>query len=201
MNQIKTGKFIQKVRKEAGLTQRELAEKLGVSDKTISKWETGNGLPDAGNMLPLCDLLGISVNELLSGERLEGQQYINKAEENMLNFVKEREEAKKKLILSFIVGMIATISGVGFILIGLLLTMPLWLRIVLILLAAIIIVSGIGAACVLDREAGVFECPHCGERFVPSMKDYVMGAHTLLKRKLTCPNCGKKSYCRKRLGR
>lgn len=201
MNQIKTGKFIQKVRKEAGLTQRELAEKLGVSDKTISKLETGNGLPDAGNMLPLCDLLGISVNELLSGERLEGQQYINKAEENILNFVKEREEAKKKLILSVIVGMIATISGVGFILIGFLLTMPIWLRIVLILLATIIIVSGIGAACVLDREAGVFECPHCGERFVPSMKDYVMGAHTLFKRKLTCPNCGKKSYCRKRLGR
>ena len=201
MNQIKTGKFIQKMRKEAGLTQRELAQKLGVSDKTVSKWETGNGLPDAGNMLPLCEVLGISVNELLSAERLDCDVYVSRAEENMINLIKEREEAKKKLILSFIIGGITVISGVGFLLFALLPEIPLWLRISLVCLAVVIIVFGIGAACVLDREAGVFECPVCGERFVPSMKDYVAGAHTLLRRNLTCPNCGKKSFCRKRLNK
>ena len=201
MNQINTGKFIRDTRKEIGLTQRELAEKLRVSDKTISKWETGNGLPDAANMLPLCAALGISVNELLSAEKLEGEVYKSRAEENMIDLMRQREQAKKNIILSCIVGAITIISGVGFLLIALMLAMPLWIKIVLVCLAIIVIVFGIGVACVLDRDAGVFECPVCGERFVPSMKDYVMGAHTLLKRNLTCPNCGKKSFCRKRLNK
>ena len=103
MNQINTGKFIRNTRKEIGLTQRELAEKLGVSDKTISKWETGNGLPDADNMLPLCAALGISVNELLSAEKLEGEVYKSRAEENMIDLMRQREQAKKNIILSCII--------------------------------------------------------------------------------------------------
>ena len=67
MDQIKIGRFIAKMRKEKPYTQRQLADMLGISDKTVSKWETGNGLPDVSLMMPLCDLLQISVNELLSG--------------------------------------------------------------------------------------------------------------------------------------
>ncbi|MDE7084364.1 MAG: helix-turn-helix domain-containing protein [Clostridia bacterium] len=73
MNQIETGKFIKTARKEKSLTQRELAEKLNISEKTVSKWETGNGLPEVSLMLPLCKILDITVNELLSGERLNEQ--------------------------------------------------------------------------------------------------------------------------------
>ena len=87
MDQIKIGRFLAACRKEKDLTQRQLAELLHVSDKTVSKWETGKGLPEAQLMLPLCEALGISVNELLSGERLTETEYQRKAEENMGNLV------------------------------------------------------------------------------------------------------------------
>lgn len=88
MDQIKIGQFIARMRKEKNLTQRQLADILDISDKTISKWETGNGLPDVSLMMPLCETLTISVNELLSGERLVDRDYKDKAEENMLALLK-----------------------------------------------------------------------------------------------------------------
>lgn len=199
MEQVKIGKFIQEMRKESQLTQRELAEKLNISDKTISKWETGNGLPEVGLMLPLCELLHISVNELLSGERLDEKRYYNKAEENIMDLLKERAEAKKKIIISIIIALLAGVAGYTLIIISWVIDMPLWLSIFLTAIAVLIILVGIGVTCVLDRDAGVYECPHCGERFVPTMKEYVMSTHTPTKRKLKCPKCGKRSYCKKRL--
>ena len=70
MDQIRIGRFIAQCRKTGGLTQRQLADGLGISDKTVSKWECGNGLPEVSLMLPLCEALGITVNDLLSGERV-----------------------------------------------------------------------------------------------------------------------------------
>jgi transcriptional regulator with XRE-family HTH domain len=100
MDQIKTGKFIADERKKKGYTQRQLAEQLGISDKTISKWERGNGFPEISLLLPLCNELDLSVNELLTGERISETEYREKAEENMVNLVKEAQESKKKIILS-----------------------------------------------------------------------------------------------------
>ena len=100
MDQIKIGNFIKECRKELGITQYELADKLNVSFKTISKWECGKGLPDVSLLLPLCNELKISVNELLSGERLLNEEYKNKAEENLVNVIeKERKENKKKIMI------------------------------------------------------------------------------------------------------
>lgn len=90
MDQIKIGRFIAKMRKNQSYTQRQLADILGISDKTISKWETGSGLPEVSLMMPLCDALHINVNELLSGECLTDADYKKKAEENMMDLVKER---------------------------------------------------------------------------------------------------------------
>lgn len=98
MDQIKTGKFIADERKKKGYTQRQLAEQLGISDKTISKWERGNGFPEISLLLPLCNELDLSVNELLTGERISETEYREKAEENMVNLVKEAQESKKKII-------------------------------------------------------------------------------------------------------
>jgi len=84
MDQIKIGKFIASCRKEHGMTQAVLAEKLGISDRAISKWETGKSMPDSGIMLDLCELLKINVNELLSGERIMAEAYDKRAEENLL---------------------------------------------------------------------------------------------------------------------
>lgn len=90
MDQAKIGAFIAQARKEKSYTQRQLADILGISDKTVSKWETGNGLPEVSLMMPLCDALGITVNELLSGERLSEQTYQAKAEENMVRLMREK---------------------------------------------------------------------------------------------------------------
>ncbi|MDE5596543.1 MAG: helix-turn-helix domain-containing protein, partial [Lachnospiraceae bacterium] len=87
MDQVKIGKFIANCRKEQNMTQRQLADILEISDKTISKWECGKGLPDVQFMIPLCDLLGINVNELLSGEKISADEYQKRAEENMMTLV------------------------------------------------------------------------------------------------------------------
>lgn len=189
------------MRKEKRLTQKELAERLDVSDKAVSKWETGNGLPEVSLMLPLCEILGISVNELLSGKQLDERHYQEKAEENIVHLMSEKEEAKKKLALSIVAGCASVLSGVTLFLLAGLLPMAVLLRVLVIAIGVVVSGLGIGVACVLDKDAGAYECPRCGHRFVPTMKEYVMGPHTMLRRKLKCPNCGKKSYCRKRLTR
>ena len=199
MDQIKIGRFIAQIRKKQSLTQRQLADILGVSDKTISKWETGSGLPEVSLMMPLCDALHINVNELLSGECLADADYKKKAEENMMNLVKEREESKKKIILSVIVCALTILSGITIILLSGYFEMELWLRTLLNVIAFIVIAGGIGVAVVLDMNAGTFECRKCGTRFVPDIKDYIAGPHTITTRKLKCPHCGEKSYCKKRL--
>lgn len=93
MNQEKTGRFIAERRKVISMTQQELADALGISNKTVSKWECGNGLPEVSLMLPLCEILGISVNELLSGEKLE-ESYAEKAEENIVELMQEKERER-----------------------------------------------------------------------------------------------------------
>ena len=182
MDQIKIGNFISTMRKEQGLTQRQLADKLLISDKTVSKWECGKGMPEVSLMLPLCDALGINLNELFSGEKLTDADYKKKAEENIMNLVKEKSESKKKIILSVIVMVITFMAGVVLIMTSGLLEMPLWFRIHLI-------VTG----------AGTFECKYCETRFKPTTGEYLKGVHTITKRKLKCPHCGKTSYCKRRL--
>ena len=92
MDQLKIGRFIAAERKRQGLTQRQLAEQLSISDKTISKWECGKGLPEVSLMLPLCKTLQIGVNDLLSGERLCEDNYRKRAEENLMNLIEENRE-------------------------------------------------------------------------------------------------------------
>lgn len=112
MDQIKIGRFIADERKRKGYTQKQLSEKLEISDKTISKWERGNGFPEVSLLLPLCNELEITVNELLSGERVSEEDYRKKAEENMVNLVKEAQESKKKIILSAMVAFLTSIAAI-----------------------------------------------------------------------------------------
>ncbi len=199
MDQQKTGRFIALCRKKSGLTQRQLADKVGVSDKAVSKWECGNGLPEVSLMLPLCEILGVSVNELLSGEKIEASEYRNRAEVNLMKLIGEKQENRKKVILSVVIGVTSVISALAMILAaGLAVTTTVW-RIVLLAAALVQIVSCIVVCCVIDRDAGYFECPHCKARFVPSMSEYVGGIHGITWRRLRCPECGKVSNCKKRL--
>lgn len=98
MDQIKTGRFIAEMRKQQNLTQCGFADMLGISNKTVSKWECGNGMPELSLMLPVCEILGISLNELFSGEKLTDADYKKKAEENMMALIQEAEKMKKILL-------------------------------------------------------------------------------------------------------
>lgn len=199
MDQIKIGRFVAETRKQRNLTQRQLADLLSISDKTVSKWECGKGLPEVSLMLPLCEILGITVNDLLSGQRVPTEDYQTKAEENMMDLMKENEENKQRMTLSVICAVITVIAVCSLVVIASYIEMPVAVRIVLILFAAATAATGIGAAAVLERKAGYFECPHCKALFVPSMGAYVKGYHTLTKRRLTCPECGKTGMCRHRV--
>ena len=196
MNQIQIGRFIAASRKARNLTQRQLADKLGISDKTVSKWECGKGLPEVSLMLPLCASLGITVNDLLSGERVSGTNYQKKAEENMMDLMKENEENKRRMILSVICAVITVIAVCALVTIASCLEMPAAVRVALLLFAAAVAATG-----VLDVKAGYYQCPNCHAVFVPTMAQYVKGLHTLTRRRLTCPSCGKTAMCRHRVVR
>lgn len=199
MDQIKIGRFIAERRKEESLTQRQLADILGISDKTVSKWETGNGLPKVSLMVPLCDRLDISVNELLSGERLTDSDYKRKAEENMMDLVKEKEESRKKILLSVIICALTLLPGIALSLTAVFVEMERWLRAVLIIIGVVAINGGAFTALALNMRAGTYECGRCKRRFVPAPGSYIMGLNLVTVRLLKCPNCGEVSFCRKRL--
>lgn len=196
MDQIQIGKFIAESRKSRNLTQRQLADTLSISDKTISKWECGKGLPEVSLMLPLCAALDITVNDLLSGEKVSLIDYPKKAEANMMNLMKENEENKKRMALSIITGVITIIAVCALIAITSFLDLPAVVRIILIVFSVAVATAGIAAVIMLDIQAGYFECPYCKELFIPSMDEYIKGYHTFTKRRLTCPKCGKTKMCR-----
>lgn len=110
MNQEKIGKFIQKLRKENNLTQLELANKLGITDRAVSKWENGRGLPDLSLLKPLCDELGITLNEFMAGEKIQKEKAEEKFEENIISTIdfsnKKVNKTKKKVVLILAVAVI-----------------------------------------------------------------------------------------------
>ena len=193
MNQVKIGQFIKEIRKEKNLTQREVAQKLCISEKTVSKWETGNGLPEVSSMLPLCKLLGISINELLSGERLDEKQYIEKAEENMAYLV-DRTSPQKKVIISTISCILVILSVIALSLLAALFVKQIWLKFVIIGIAIIVVVADVLVILLVAVNTEIYTCEKCGEKFVPTLTAYVWAPHTIKRRYLKCPHCGKKSW-------
>ena len=118
MDQIKIGKFIAELRKSKNMTQQQLAEKIGVSFKTVSKWETGRGMPELSTLKPLSDELGITINELLNGEKIKKEEYLNKLEENMIATIdysdkKINEKDKNIGIFLLIIGLLISLAAVS----------------------------------------------------------------------------------------
>ena len=198
MDQVKIGKFIAQRRKQANLTQMQLAEKLNITDRAISKWETGKSLPDASIMLELCGLLGITVNDLLSGEVVIMDNYNENVEKNLLEMVKQKEEADKKLLhLEILIGIFSIIILLGFVFSAALVPMADWLRIVLIVVGFAIAMVGICYAVKIEQTAGYYECAKCAHRYVPTYKSVLMAAHVNRTRYMRCPQCGEKSWQKK----
>ena len=199
MDQVKIGKFLSDERKAKGYTQKQLSELLGISDKTISKWECGNGFLEASLLLPLCNELEITVNELLTGERISQQNYKKKAEENMVNMIREKEENKQKILLTTMIGVISTITFVTLLLVVCFYTDVITLPIKIVLMMIAISVFGVGLYVAMwgDRKIGYFKCRNCNELFTPTFMQYNMGMHLLSTRYLKCPHCKTRTWCKK----
>lgn len=201
MDQIKIGKFIAACRKEEGMTQAELAEKLGISDRAVSKWETGKSMPDSGIMLELCGFLKINVNELLSGERIMAEFYNKQLEDNLLAMKREVEERDRRALkLEYWLGFSAVLSGSVLILLASFLVMPFWLRMVLSAFALMMILLVSFIAVGIEQKAGYYECGCCHHRYVPSYRQVILSMHRGRTRYMKCPVCGKRSWQKKVLG-
>ena len=198
MDQIKIGKFIASCRKEQGITQAALAEKLGISDRAVSKWETGKSMPDSGIMLELCDFLKLNVNELLSGERIMAEIYDKRAEENLLAMKRELEEKNKQMLKAeYLVVIPAVLAGLVLVFVASFVTMPVWLRIVLLAFALMMIFIVAFIAVGIEQKVGYYECQSCGHRYVPTYWQTNLALHTGRTRYMKCPECGKRSWQRK----
>lgn len=198
MDQIKIGKFIQQKRKESGLTQYELAERLNVSDRAVSKWENGNCIPDVSNIQELCKILNITINDLFSGCIVDMKDNEKKLEENLLEMIRIKEQRDRELlILETFIGVTVSIIMLLCIMIASFVQMDNWIRILLIVFGVIPFVIGICYAIRIEQIAGYYECSNCNYKYIPTYKSVLFSMHFNRTRKMKCPNCNKKSWHKK----
>lgn len=198
MDQMKIGKFISEQRKAKKMTQATLAEKLGITDRAVSKWERGKGMPDASIMLELCEILGITVNELLSAEKIEMEDYKKKTEELLVEMAQSEEEKNKSLLTAMWTITIVSIGSLAAALILVYCLMEPGLVQILVAIGVVIVFlipAYIGLR--LEVQAGYHECKNCHHKFVPTYREVLGAPHISTTRYLKCPECGKRTWCKK----
>jgi transcriptional regulator with XRE-family HTH domain/DNA-directed RNA polymerase subunit RPC12/RpoP len=202
MNQIKTGKFIAECRKKKNLTQLQLAEKLGITDKAISKWERGVAMPDTSIMIELCNILCITLDELFNGEKLNMENNEHKNDHLLLDMAKELEKKNKTIWSSMWIIMIVSIVSliVGIYVATLLIPEGIWL-----LVAVLGICTFFSVPCFyalkLEVSIGAYKCKNCGHEIVPTYSEALNAMHMGTTRYLKCPKCGKRTWCKKVLNK
>lgn len=198
MDQVKIGTFIARCRKQRGLTQLQLAERLSITDRAVSKWETGRSMPDSSIMLDLCRELHITVNDLLSGEVITVENYNKASEQLLLELAQQKEKADKNLLsLEILIGIFSMIILFGFVFTAAFVSMEDWLRICLIVVGLIIAMVGIAYALKIEQTAGYYECARCHHRYVPTFVSVLWAPHVNRTRYMRCPHCGQKSWNKK----
>ena len=198
MNQIKIGKFIAECRKKNNLTQMQLAEKLNITDRAISKWENGKGMPDSSIMLDLCKELKISVNELLSGEMTSMENKNEKQEQLLLDMAKEVEEKNKIIWTSMwvIMGVSMTALFAGILISAFLIPEGIW-QLITILGICILFLIPCFYALKLEVSVGAYKCKNCGHEIIPTYSEALWAMHRGTTRYLKCPQCNKRTWCKK----
>ncbi len=202
MDLVKTGRFIAERRKAQGLTQARLAEMLGITDRAVSKWENGKSLPDSSIMLELCRILRINVNDLLCGEVVTVEHRNEQAEKNLLEMVKAKEESDRHLLTAEIyIGVLGTLIFLALVFTAAFVPLENWLRAVLIVTGLIPFAICIGYAIKIEQKAGYYECAKCGHKYVPTYKSVLFARHINRTRYMKCPECGEKSWQKKRISK
>ena len=198
MDQIKIGKFISEKRKEKNITQSELAEKLYITDRAVSKWERGICLQDAGTMPELCKILDISINDLFSGEKEDMKNNEKILEEHLLEMTKMKEEKDRQLLnLEYVIGCIILILFLTIVFVSAYLEMAPIIRITLIIIDFITFLIACLFMLRIEQVAGYYECKHCHHKYVPTYLNVNIAPHIGRTRYLKCPKCNKKSWNKK----
>ena len=198
MDQIKIGRFIAERRKAAGFTQMQLAERLNITDRAVSKWETGRAMPDVSIMLALCDILGISVNELLCGEKIIMENNDQKNEQLLLDMAREIERKNKTIWNAMWTIMTVSIIGLigGLAIIAFFVPEGPWMLAAILALCVVFLIPCF-YALKLEVSVGAYKCKNCGHEIVPTYKQALGAMHRGTTRYLKCPNCGKRTWCKK----
>ena len=198
MNQIKIGEFISSQRRKKNLTQADVAEKLGITDRAVSKWERGKGLPDASLMLDLCEILGITVNELLNGEKISMENNNQKNEQLLLEMAKELEKKNKTIWYSMWVIMTVSVTVLiaGLFIAAFLIPEGVW-QLVAILGVCVVFLIPCFYALKLEVSVGAYKCKNCGHEIVPTYTQALNAMHIGTTRYLKCPKCNKRTWCKK----
>ena len=198
MDQLKIGKFIAECRKQKNLTQMQLAEKLGITDKAISKWERSIAMPDTSIMLELCDILGISVNELLSGEKISMENNNQKNEQLLLDMAKELEKKNETIWNAMWIIMTVSILGLigGLAIIAFFMPEGPWMLVAILSLCVVFLIPCF-YALKLEVSVGAYKCKNCGYEIVPTYKQALNAMHRGTTRYLKCPKCNKRTWCKK----
>lgn len=198
MDLKKIGKFIADCRKSKNLTQEQLAEKLYITDRAVSKWERGLSLPDAGIMIDLCNILDINVNELLIGEMIDNKDYKKKTEELLVEMARVDEEKNKRLISDMFILMITAVVfyvAICALASATLVEGPVLGTIICVSTAFLVLIAFYGMK--LETEAGYYECRKCGHRYRANYWKVFIAPHMGLTRYLRCPECHKLSWSKK----
>ena len=198
MDQIKIGKFIAECRKKKNLTQAQLAEKLDITDRAISKWETGKAMPDSDIMLDLCDILGIKVNELLCGEMIEIEHKDEQLNELIFQMAKNEERYHKRLLHSAYVIIATSLTALICLMSLISLLIPeCGFQDFLIIVSVILFIIPCMIALKFKVETGFYECKNFLHIFVPNYKEIAVLMQTPTRRLLKCTKCGKWTWCKK----
>ena len=198
MDQVKIGAFIAERRKRVNLTQMQLAEKLNITDRAVSKWETGRAMPDSSIMLDLCHVLEISVTDLLCGEVIDMENHNQEWENKLIEMVKQKEEADRTLLkLEWVIGILSLIIFMVPVFIGAYAPIEEWKRVLITFSGFIPGFIGFAFAIRVEQVAGYYECNHCKHKYVPEFKLMFLAPHMGRTRYMKCPRCGKKSWQKK----
>ena len=202
MDQIKIGKFIAECRKKNNLTQMQLAEKLNITDRAITKWENGKSMPDSSIMLELCNELKISVNELLSGEMIEMKDYNQIAEKNLLEMAKKEEVQNKKMMFyEIVIGYMSSVTFLILLFTASFAVENIVARIILFILAFLVLIIGVSFALKIETETGYYECQKCHHKYVPKYSKVYFAMHIGTKRYMKCPKCNERTWQKKVLSK
>ena len=202
MDQIKIGKFIKQKRKEKEITQSELAEKLKVTDRAISKWENGICMPDSAIISELCKILNITINDLFSGEIVDMKTNEKRLENNLVEMTRLKQATDKQLlVLEIFIGALAVIILFVCISIASFVNMKDIYRTLLFTFGVIAFLVSMFLALRIEQTAGYYECKKCKHKYIPTYQSVFWAMHIGRTRYMKCPKCSKKSWNKKVLSR